>query len=275
MPSGPQLSFRTWICACSSLRRVAFCHQGARCRLRHCFPLCLCRSPTGLSVGGQKSRGAADNWCVLCSLGYLDCTAMATSANVQYAMRSPFTAQEGARPDCAYSELLEAAHLVFLLVLHVDVGMRRHVFRRWLVGLCSALPRHIACLGCSPRRFQLVLLSPSSSICGAVCSDWAGSWGGCKGRVESVLVRRGECAVYSQSHGRIMSTVLGASGHVALVRSRQYPLPQPGTTDANCLPFVHHLCSYATLESAFNIHQSVRHVKCIPSMNRRVRRTRL
>lgn len=177
MPSGPQPSCRTWTCACSSLRRVAFCHQGARCRLRHCFPLCLCRSPIGLSVCGQNSDGAAGNWCVLCSLGYLDCTAMTTSANVQHATRSPFTAQEGARPGSAYSELLEAAHLVFLLVLHVDIGMRRHVFRRWLFGLCSALPRHIACLGCSPRRFKVVLLSLSFSICGAVYGDWAGSWG--------------------------------------------------------------------------------------------------
>lgn len=177
MPLGPQPSCRTWTCACSSLLRVAFCHQGGRCRLRHCFPLCLCRSPMALSVCGQKPRGAAGNWCVLCSLGYLDCTAMKTSANVQCAMKSSFMTQKGARPGCAYSELLETAHLILLLVLHVDIGMRRHVFRRWLFGLCSALPRHIACLGCSPRRFEIVLLSPSSSICGAVCGDCAGSWG--------------------------------------------------------------------------------------------------
>jgi hypothetical protein len=53
---------------------------------------------------------------------------------------------------CAYPELLEAVHLV-VLVLHFDILVRRDVSRRRPVGIAAAaLPRHAARLGCSPRR---------------------------------------------------------------------------------------------------------------------------
>lgn len=58
--------------------------------------------------------------------------------------------------DRAYSELLEAAHLV-VLILHLNILIGRDVSRRGPIRVDYALPRHAARVGCSPRLFVYLL----------------------------------------------------------------------------------------------------------------------
>ena len=138
---------------------------------------------------------------------------------------------EGASSRRTYTKLLEATHLVILLVLHLDIGLRRYIIRRRLLDLlCSALPRHIAYLGCSPRAVWPIFSSSSPSIFSRVCScEWASNlmvWT----RWEGVIVAVDQFAVYSRRSGRIMCMALGASG------TTLSPLWRPPTT-----PGIHYL----------------------------------